>query len=56
MQQLSLTTLNAMKDWLSQCIWSDIDSEEISDMPVSEIIGAIKRHYAGGVAQFLKDS
>ena len=44
-----------MRDWLLDCDWADVDSEDIEAMPTSLILEAVKRHYRGGVAGFMRD-
>lgn len=46
-----------MRNWIADCEWADIDYDEIMhDTCDADIIKGIKRHYDGGVEQFITDS
>lgn len=47
--------ISAMREWLSDCVWGDTDSDVINDMADGVIVRAIARHYEGGVFQFIYD-
>ena len=47
--------IKEMRDWAKDCQWGDISDEDIDEMSDQEIIKGIKKHYSGGVEQFLKD-
>jgi len=53
--QYSKLEIKAMREWLSDCVWGDTDSEVIADMADGVIVRAIARHYEGGVFQFIYD-
>lgn len=42
-------------DWISECQWADLDSDDLTDITDKEINRAIRRHYSGGIAQFRLD-
>jgi hypothetical protein len=54
--KLTVEQLRAARGWLSDCYWSDIDEDDIAELPATIIERGIRRHYDGGVAQFVKDS
>ena len=39
--------------WLADCVWEDVEREDIFEMPDSRIIQAVARHYEGGIAAFI---
>jgi hypothetical protein len=43
------------RNWLTECIWADIDEDDINEMSDARIVSGIARHYDGGIAQFIKD-
>lgn len=53
--QYSKTEIAAMREWLTDCQWDDESANSIKDMQDSVIVRAVKRHYDGGIAQFLID-
>lgn len=52
---LDSETITAMRGWISDCTWDDLDDDEIAELPETVIIRGVQRHYSGGVAQFLAD-
>lgn len=53
--QYTAQHIQEMKDWLADCVWQDVDSDDIQSMSNEQIIKAVKRHYHGGVDQFIAD-
>ena len=54
-QQISPEMIDAMKEWISDCQWSDLDDSEIDELSDQEVLNGVKKHYDGGVKQFIKD-
>lgn len=48
-------TVNLMREWVLDCEWGE-DAEYLSRMNAQQLATGIERHYAGGFAQFLRDS
>lgn len=46
----------AMREWLSECTWSDLDPADVDDLTDDEVIAGVRRHYHGGIIAFLEDS
>lgn len=42
------------REWLSDCMWADVDAEDIMEMDEAEILNAICRHYEGGMSAFIR--
>lgn len=55
MSRPSRANIKAMREHLGDSTWPDVTPAQIERMPARQIEGAIDRHYAGGVTQFLKD-
>lgn len=52
----STADIEAMKEWILDCVWEDIENEDdIHIMSDEQILAGIERNYSGGVAQFLAD-
>lgn len=52
--------IKKMREWIAQCEWGDdalYDSENFAEeLSDAEVIQGVKRHYDGGIDQFLKDA
>ena len=44
-----------MREWLAECSWADLEPDDITDLPPREVVSGVRRHYDGGVPQFLRD-
>jgi hypothetical protein len=43
------------RQWLAECVWGDIDDDDINGMSDARIVSGIARHYSGGIEQFIED-
>ena len=50
-----MNTLEQARVWIGECVWGDLDPEDIASLSDAQIHAGINRHYAGGWAQFVKD-
>ena len=41
--------------WIGECVWGDLEPEDIASLSDAQIHAGINRHYAGGWAQFVSD-
>lgn len=56
-QRLDPDLIRAARAWVADCSWAELNSDEdVADLSDAEIIRGIQRHYAGGLAQFTRDS
>lgn len=46
--------IKAMREWIADCSWRDIESEDVELLTESELVAGIKKHYAGGIEAFLE--
>jgi len=53
--ELDQETIKAMRDWVADCVWADADEDDIAEMSDAEIIRGVRKHYCGGIAQFIED-
>ena len=44
----------AMREWLMDIEWADVDEYEIQGMPDAVIVRAVENHYEGGRAAFMR--
>lgn len=54
--KISPETVKQMRDWIKDCQWGDLEPEDIDEMSDQGIINGVKKHYEGGLQQFIKDS
>ena len=47
--------LTAMREWLADCQWGDLESEDLEQLTDDEVVKGVKRHYSGGLVQFVSD-
>jgi hypothetical protein len=47
--------IEAMRAWIADCSWVELEPDDISELAPSAITRGVARHYAGGIAQFLED-
>ena len=50
-----MDTLEQARVWISECVWGDIDGDDIPTLFKFQVKEGINRHYAGGWAQFVSD-
>ena len=48
-------TYRQARVWISECVWGDIDGDDIPRLSDAQVHAGINRHYAGGWAQFVSD-
>ena len=47
--------LRNAQNWIAECVWGDLEEEDISQLPEAQVIAGIQRHYSGGLEQFIRD-
>jgi hypothetical protein len=52
---LNQNQIKQMREWVMDCVWADVDPEEVELLSDAEIIRGVKRYYDGGLSQFLAD-
>jgi hypothetical protein len=52
---MSNELIEAMRLWISDCSWPDLDPDDIPHLLPEEVVAGVRRHYQGGVAQFAAD-
>lgn len=44
------------RDWIRDCQWADLDTDDVDDLDDDQVIAGVRRHYVGGWDSFLRDS
>jgi hypothetical protein len=52
---ISADMINEMRMWIMDCVWDDLDADDVDDLADAVIIRGVQRHYDGGVDQFVQD-
>ncbi len=50
----SLTALHAMREWISDCQWRELDAADVGELTDAEVIEGVRRHYDGGITAFMR--
>lgn len=53
MTQFDIATIKAMREWVADCCWADLDPEEIAELTDDQIIEGVRLHYDGGLEAFV---
>lgn len=48
--------IQAARDWVGDCLWADLDPEDVAELSPLALVRGIERTYDGGWKQFLWDS
>lgn len=54
LRTISPEQIAAMRDWLTDCVWGDMDSDDFDSMPDYAVIHGVSVHYHGGIKAFLQ--
>lgn len=54
--ELTEKQLSEARDWIKDCIWGDLDQDDVDDLSNEQIIKGIQDNYNGGLKQFVLDS
>lgn len=55
MDEINEDLLTEMRGWVSDCVWADMDEEEIAELSRDQLLRGVEKHYVGGVRQFVID-
>jgi hypothetical protein len=53
--KLTQTELEAARDWLKDCVWANMESEDFDDVSDCAIERGVAKHYSGGVEEFKRN-
>ena len=48
--------IKSAREWIQDCQWQDLEECEVSALSDADVIAGIRKHYDGGIAQFISDS
>lgn len=49
------TDIAAMREWISDCRWPDLDSEDIEELTPNQVLAGIARNVDGGLSEFMSN-
>lgn len=44
--------LKAAREWIAECVWADMDPEDIALLTDAQVLRGIARHFEGGLEAF----
>lgn len=53
---MSTVTMNQLKEargWILDCVWADLDENDVAELTGEQIVKGIQRHYEGGWSAFV---
>lgn len=53
--ELGQEQIEDMRGWLADCSWRDVGPEDVAQLSAEQVVDGVRRHYDGGVEQFLAD-
>ena len=51
--QVTPDQIAAMREWVADCSWGDMDEESLAELTDEQIIRGVNKHYDGGIRAFL---
>lgn len=48
--------LKEARNWVADCVWGDLDADDVAALPERAIIAGVNHHYEGGWRQFVADN
>lgn len=52
--KLSPAITLSMREWISDCMWTDIEPEAIKELSTFQVLAGVEVHYDGGIQAFLE--
>lgn len=52
-KEYSAEVITAMREWISDCQWLDLEPAEIAKLTPFEVLAGIERNVDGGIADFI---
>lgn len=43
-----------MKNWIMDCVWQDLDTDDVAQLTDTEVLRGVQKHYDGGLAEFMR--
>ena len=53
--EYSAELVESARGWILDCVWGDLDEDEIRSLPATTVMRGIEKHYEGGIVQFIED-
>jgi hypothetical protein len=55
MEAVSKIEVREARAWLCDCVWADVDEDDILDLADAAIVRGVERHFEGGWAEFTRE-
>lgn len=52
-QNIQPEVLAAMREWIADCVWPDLEPGEVEALSAAQVIGGVRRHFDGGLDAFM---
>ena len=52
-KEYSTEQITAMRSWISDCQWPDLEPEDIAKLSPFEVLAGIEKHVYGGIEEFI---
>lgn len=52
-KQYSQEDIAAMREWITDCQWADLDADDIAELSPLQVLKGIERNVEGGLAEFM---
>lgn len=49
---LTVEQLAAAREWIADCVWRDIDQDDVNQLTPDQVERGVARHFDGGIAGF----
>lgn len=51
--QYTRQDIEAMREWITDCQWGDLEEDEIAELSPLQVLRGIERNVDGGLAEFM---
>lgn len=53
-QNFPPAVLRLMRDWILDCVWADLESDDVTELSDEEVVRGVRAHFDGGITGFLQ--
>jgi hypothetical protein len=51
--KLTKNQMHMARHWIKECVWDDLEAEDVDELSDAVIVAGIERHWCGGLSDFL---